>query len=55
MKDEIIVKSIVSAREAPGLKTIQHKAVAGISEAELIKRHTIGEYDKQEDDETEKA
>jgi len=47
---EIVVKSIVNAKEAPGLKTIKHKAVAGISDAELIKRHTIGEYDKQDEE-----
>ena len=54
MKNEIVVKSIISAKEAEDLK-IKHKAVAGISEAELIKRHTIGEYDKdnKEDNEEE--
>ena len=51
MKNAITVKSILTAKKAPGLKTIQHKAIAGISDAELIERHTIGEYtkDKEED------
>lgn len=52
---ELIVKSFLTAKEAPGLKTIQHKAVAGISETELIKRHTIGEYDKHEDEQEDGA
>lgn len=46
MKEGLVVKSVLTAKEAPGLKTIQHKAIAGISETELIERHTIGEYDE---------
>ena len=50
---ELVVKSVLTAKKAPGLKTIQHKAIAGISEAELIERHTIGEYTKDNDNEQE--
>lgn len=52
-KKELVVKSVITAKEAPGLKKIQQKAIAGISEAELIKRHIIGEYDKDDDDKAE--
>lgn len=51
MNKKLVVKSILTAKEAPGLKKIQQKAVAGISDAELIERHTIGEYDKKDEQE----
>lgn len=50
MDKELVVESVLTAKEAPGLKTINHKAVAGISEAELIERHTIGEHDEDRED-----
>jgi len=42
-KKEIVVQSSMSAKQAANFKVITHKAVAGLSEAELIERNTIGE------------
>lgn len=57
MSNEIIVKSSIVAKKAPGLKNIQQKAVAGLSEAELIERHTIGQLEEEDkkDEEGEEA
>ena len=51
MNKKLVVKSILTAKQAPGLEKIQQKAVAGISDAELIERHTIGEYNKEDEQE----
>lgn len=53
MSDKIKIKSSVTAKESPELRSVTHKAVAGISEAELIERHTIGEFDTNKEDEKE--
>ena len=39
---EIIIQSSVNAKQSKDFKKITHKAVAGLSEAELIERNTIG-------------
>ena len=49
--DKITIKSSVTAKESPMLRSVKHKAVAGLSEAELIERHTIGELDTNREDE----
>jgi len=48
MKKEIIVKSSIDAKQSKDFQKITHKAVAGLSEAELIERNTIGKH--EEDD-----
>lgn len=50
-KEIIIVESDVSVKKSPKLKKIAHKANAGLTEAEAIERHTIGEYDRKRDEE----
>ena len=50
---QIEIKSDLQVKASPDCKPIKHKAVAGLSEAELIERHTIGNYDKEEDQEEE--
>ena len=56
MSEKITIKSSITAKESPMLRTVQHKAVAGMSEAEIIERHTIGEFNtaKKEEEEKEK-
>jgi hypothetical protein len=51
--DKIEIKSSVTAKESPTLRAVKHKAVAGLSEADLIERHTIGELDTDEKNEKE--
>jgi hypothetical protein len=48
MKNYIEVKSDLKVNASPGCKPIKHKAIAGLSEAQLLERHTIGEYDEEE-------
>jgi len=43
---KIVVKSSVTVKKSPDLRKVQRKAVAGLSEAELIERNTIGEYEE---------
>ena len=47
----IKIKSDLKVKASPDCKPIKHKAVAGLSEAELIERHTIGEYNKEDQEE----
>lgn len=48
----INVKSSVVIKKSPEFKDITHKASAGLSEAEAIERHTIGNFgdDKREEE-----
>ena len=48
---KIEIESTLQVKASPDCKPIKHKAIAGLSEAELIERHTIGDYDKKEDQE----
>lgn len=41
----------ITAKKSPDFVDIVHKAVAGISEKDLIERNTIGEVKDQEDEE----
>jgi hypothetical protein len=43
MKERILIKASVQVKEVPGLEKITHKAVAGLTDDELIERNTIGE------------
>lgn len=46
---ELEMKAQVRAKQAPDFKEVNLKAVAGLSEQDLIKRHTIGQVEDQED------
>jgi len=41
----------IATKASPDLKEIRFKAVAGKTEEDLIERHTIGEYKKEEEEE----
>ena len=43
MSERILVKTHVLVKELPDCEKIQHKAVAGLTDEELIERNTIGE------------
>jgi hypothetical protein len=49
--DKIDIKSSIKVTASPDCKPIKFKATAGVSNAELIERYTVGEY--QEDREEE--
>ena len=46
---KLVVKSDVTVRKSSDMRQVSRKAVAGLSEAELIERNSIGTY-KEEDD-----
>lgn len=46
----IDIKSSIKTKASPDCKPIKFKAIAGVSNAELIERYTVGEY-KEEDPE----
>jgi hypothetical protein len=50
---KIEVESSVISKKSPDFKKIEKKAVAGLSNVDLINKHTIGEYDKDEDEDGE--
>lgn len=52
---EIEVKSDITVKAGPDCKPIIHKAVAGISNAELIERYTIGEFEEEEEEEEDQG
>lgn len=43
MSDRITVNAQMSIKESPELEKVQHKAIAGLTDEEIIKRNTIGE------------
>jgi len=53
--DKIEVKSDVVVKASPDCKPIIQKAVAGVSNAELIERYTIGEYREEEEEEEQET
>ncbi len=55
MKKEIVVQSSVTVKQSKDFKKITHKAVAGLSEAELIERNTIGKLEEDDGDAEDKA
>lgn len=42
-EERIILKAQMTVKASAEVKNIQERAVAGLSEEELIERHTIGE------------
>jgi len=52
---KINIKSSMTVKASPDCKPIKHKATAGLSQAELIERYTIGEYDDKEEVEEKEA
>lgn len=55
MSKEIVVKSSMTVKQSPGLKAIQYKAIAGVSEAELIERYTIGKFNEEDEEQDGEA
>lgn len=49
----LVIPSKVIARKAPDFKEVAPKAVAGLSEEELIERNAIGDTEEKEDEEKE--
>ncbi len=49
MDNQIEIRSSVTIKASPDCKPIKHKAIAGFSDAQLIERHTIGEYNNEEE------
>lgn len=49
----IDIDTSVIIKKSPDCREIAHKAIAGLSEAEAIERHTIGSYTNDEDDKDE--
>jgi len=47
--DKIEINSDIVAKAGPDCKPIIQKAVAGVSNAELIERYTIGEFQEEDD------
>lgn len=47
---KIVVKSTVTARKSSNFKQVVRKAVAGLSEAELIEKNSIGTYEEDDKD-----
>ncbi len=47
---KLVVKSTVTARKSSDMRQVARKAVAGLSEAELIERNSIETYREEEDD-----
>lgn len=55
-KKTINVQADMVVKKSPEFKKITHKAIAGMSEAEAIDKHTIGGFgDGTEKDEDEKT
>jgi hypothetical protein len=42
---KIVVKSTVTVKKTSDIRQVARKAVAGLSEAELIERNSIGTYE----------
>jgi hypothetical protein len=43
MSEKISVQAQIVAKESPDFTKVQHKATAGLTEAEILLRNTIGE------------
>jgi hypothetical protein len=57
-REEITVKSDVVAKASPELEEIKPKAVAGLTEKELIENNVVGalkEEDQEDSDESEES
>ena len=54
MSEKIVINSSIEAKESPMLRSVKPKAVAGLSEAEIIERNTIGEIEEEEKNEDKK-
>lgn len=45
-EERITLKANMTVKESAGIKNLQQRAVAGLTEEELIERHTIGKLDE---------
>ena len=50
MPKKITVESAVTIKKSSDVRKVKRKAVAGLSEAELIERNSIGTYKKEDED-----
>lgn len=50
-KKTILVDAKLSVKKSPDLRKVQYKASAGLSDAEVIERYTLGEYNTRKDEE----
>jgi len=48
---DIELKISVIAKQSPKMENVKPKAIAGLTEKQLIERHTIGEYVAEESEE----
>lgn len=48
----ITVNPDIIVRESPDMEQVNSKAVAGVSEKELIERNVLGEYKEDEDEQS---
>ena len=57
MRDEFDIEFTtgLTAKKSPDFVDVTHKAVAGVSEQDLIERNTIGEVRDSEDEETDET
>lgn len=51
----ITVNTNIVAKASPDMEQVKAKAVAGISEKELIERNVLGEFKEEDDEEQEQA
>jgi len=52
-KKTINIEASVVVKKSQDFKQVSHKATAGISEAEAIERHTVGDLEDDEREEEE--
>lgn len=50
----IVVNATVTVKKSSDLRKVQRKAVAGLSDAELIERNSVGTYEEEDTEQTDK-
>lgn len=50
IEKKIIIKSDITIKQSLDIRQVTRKAVAGLSEAELIERNSIGTYKEDDND-----
>lgn len=53
-KKKLVVKSDVTVKKSSDMRQVARKAVAGLSEAELIERNSIGTYREEDTDDKDR-
>lgn len=49
----IVVDANLRVKQSKNLREVKYRAKAGVSEAEAIERHTVGEFNTRRDNEEE--